>query len=44
MAAYRLKENLTGKRLVLQMSGCNASPDEIIEASKRDAFTKGLMQ
>ena len=43
MAAYRLKEELTGKRLVLQMSGGNASPDEIIEASKRDAFTNGVM-
>jgi threonine dehydratase len=42
MAAYKLKEKLTGKTVVLQMSGCNASPDEIIEASKRDAFTKGL--
>jgi len=41
MAAFRLKEKLTGKQVVLQMSGCNASPDEIIEASKRDAFTKG---
>jgi hypothetical protein len=30
--------------VVLQMSGCNASPDEIIEASRHDAFTKGLIQ
>jgi threonine dehydratase len=44
MAAYRLKEKLSGKRVVLQMSGCNASPDEIIEASRHDAFTKGLIQ
>ena len=43
MAAYKLKEKLTGKTVVLQMSGCNASPDEIIEASKRDAFTRGLV-
>jgi threonine dehydratase len=44
MAAYRLKEKLAGKRVVLQMSGCNASPDEIIEASRHDAFAKGVMQ
>jgi len=43
MAAYKLKEKLKGKRLVLQMSGCNASPDEIIEASRRDAFKKGVI-
>lgn len=43
MAACKLKEKLKGKRLVLQMSGCNASPDEIIEASRRDAFKKGVI-
>ena len=44
MAAYRLKEKLAGKRVVLQMSGCNASPDEMIEASRHNAFAKGVMQ
>jgi threonine dehydratase len=44
MAAYRLKERLAGKRVVLQMSGCNASPDEMIEASRHNAFAKGVMQ
>ncbi len=44
MAAYKLRDRLKGKKLVLQMSGCNASPDEIIEASKRDAFKKGIIE
>jgi len=31
-AAFRLKEHLKGKKVVLQMSGCNASPEEISRA------------
>jgi threonine dehydratase len=41
IAAYKLRERLEGRKIVLQMSGCNASPEEIIEASKREAFHKG---
>ena len=41
MAAYRIKEKLKGKKVVLQMSGCNASPKEIKEACKRRAFHTG---
>lgn len=44
IAAYKLKERLKGKKVVLQMSGCNASPEEIIEASKREAFHLGYTQ
>jgi threonine dehydratase len=32
MAAIRLKEHLKGKKVVLQMSGCNASTQEIAKA------------
>jgi len=32
MAAFKLKDRLRGKKVVLQMSGCNASPEEISEA------------
>jgi threonine dehydratase len=42
MAAYKLKEKLVGKNVVLQMSGCNASAEEIIEASKRGTFYSGF--
>jgi threonine dehydratase len=42
MAAVKLKEKLKGKKVVLQMSGCNASPEEIVEASKRAYFFEGL--
>lgn len=42
MAAYQLKERLQGKKVVLQMSGCNASPKEITTASQYDAFAQGF--
>jgi threonine dehydratase len=41
MAAYRIREKLKGKNVVLQMSGCNASPEEIKEACKRRTFHTG---
>lgn len=41
MAAYKIREKLKGKKVVLQMSGCNASPDEIEEACKRSTFKTG---
>jgi threonine dehydratase len=41
MAAYKIRERLQGKNVVLQMSGCNASPEEIEKASKRQAFQTG---
>ncbi len=40
-AAYKLRERLRGRRVVLQMSGCNASVEEILEASKRPTFQRG---
>lgn len=41
IAAHKLRERLKGKKVVLQMSGCNASPEEITEASKRNTFYNG---
>jgi threonine dehydratase len=41
MAAYKIREKLKGKNVVLQMSGCNASPEEIEEACKRSTFKTG---
>lgn len=41
MAAYKIREKLKGKKVVLQMSGCNASPEEIKEACKRRTFHTG---
>jgi len=40
-AAYKLRDRLGGKTVVLQMSGCNASPTEISEAAKRTIFSEG---
>ncbi len=40
-AAFRLRAELAGKQVVLQMSGCNASPDEIAEACRRATFRCG---
>lgn len=42
MAAARLRDQLQGKRVVLQMSGCNASPEEIARAIDRPEFSAGL--
>lgn len=44
MAAAELRDQLRGKRVVLQMSGCNASPEEIALAVERPEFTTGLAQ
>jgi threonine dehydratase len=41
MAAFKIRETLKGKSVVLQMSGCNASPEEIKKACERRAFQKG---
>ena len=41
MAAYKIREKLRGKNVVLQMSGCNASPQEIEKACTRKAFHTG---
>lgn len=41
MAALKLKEQLKGKKVAIQFSGCNASPDEIKKAYSRESFTKG---
>lgn len=35
MAAVKLRDRLAGKRVVAQLSGCNAAPDEIAEAVAR---------
>ncbi|UCC74604.1 MAG: pyridoxal-phosphate dependent enzyme [Gemmatimonadota bacterium] len=43
-AAYKLREELRGKTVVLQMSGCNASPQEIVEASRRPTLHEGYKQ
>lgn len=41
MAAIKLKNLLKGKKVALQFSGCNASPDEINTAYNSDLFLKG---
>lgn len=43
MAAIKLKEQLKGKKVVLQFSGCNASPDEIHAAYNLQSFTEGAL-
>ena len=42
MAAIKLKEKLKGKKVVLQFSGCNASPGEINTAYRSELFHRGL--
>jgi len=41
MAAMKLKNKLKGKRVVLQFSGCNASPEEIEKAYSLSGFKEG---
>lgn len=41
MAAIKLREKLRGKKVVLQFSGGNASPDEIIKAYNLESFKIG---
>lgn len=43
-AAYKLRGELAGKIVALQMSGCNASPEEILEAGRRSTFFEGYAQ
>ncbi|MCU7813108.1 MAG: pyridoxal-phosphate dependent enzyme [Candidatus Thiodiazotropha sp. (ex Notomyrtea botanica)] len=43
MAAIKLKRLLKGKKVVLQFSGCNASPDEINKAYSSRLFSEGLI-
>jgi len=42
MAAYKIRKQLQGKIVVLQMSGCNASADEIKKASQTKTFSEGI--
>lgn len=42
MAAYKVKDQLKGRTVVLQMSGCNASPQEIQAACNRDSLRTGI--
>ena len=41
MAAIKLKNVLQGKKVVIQFSGCNASPDEIHQAYASRLFSEG---
>lgn len=41
MAAIKLKDQLKGKKVALQFSGCNASPNEINTAYSLPLFSKG---
>ena len=43
MAAIKIKNHLKGKKVVLQMSGCNASADEISTAVSYPAFKRGYI-
>ena len=42
MAAVKCREQIKGKTVVLQMSGCNASAEEIEKAMRIKEFTHGL--
>jgi threonine dehydratase len=42
MAALKLKDRLKGKKVVLQMSGCNASAEEIEKAITYAVFRNGI--
>ncbi len=43
VAAWKLRERLRGKRVVLQFSGGNASSEEIMKAYALDAFRAGFV-
>lgn len=43
MAALKMRDKLKGRKVVLQMSGCNASPTEIRNAVKRKSFASGIL-
>jgi threonine dehydratase len=40
-AAFKIKDRLNGKQVVLQMSGCNAAPEEIRQGTKTDSLLTG---
>lgn len=42
MAAIKMREQLKGRTVVLQMSGCNAAPEEIQTACGRESFRSGV--
>lgn len=42
MAAYKLRNQLAGLKVGLQMSGCNASVDEIRTAMKKNRVSDGF--
>jgi threonine dehydratase len=42
-AAWKLRDRLQGKKVALQMSGGNASATEIVEATRRETFSKGFV-
>jgi hypothetical protein len=41
-AAFKLRQRLAGKKVVLQMSGGNAPVEEVMQAVKRPAFVEGF--
>ena len=38
-----MKDRIKGKKVVLQMSGCNASPDEVEKAISYPVFRHGIV-
>ena len=42
-AAVKIRHKLAGKRVALQFSGCNASPAEIVAATRRACLTDGTV-
>jgi threonine dehydratase len=40
-AAFKIKDRLQGRRVVLQMSGCNAAPEEIRRGAGTDCLATG---
>ncbi len=42
MAALKLKDRIKGKKVVLQMSGCNASTEEVEKAITNSVFRRGI--
>ncbi len=42
MAAYKIRERLKNKNVVIQMSGCNASTEEIEKAISYSVFKQGM--
>jgi threonine dehydratase len=42
--ALKLRDRLKGKKVVLQFSGCNASPEEIGKAYNLSCFKEGYLE